>query len=368
MRMKLYVKMRSLLVVAFFLDLRESSGRSSLENALTIVTTVSSSFFALLLYHIHKNISCTVQVPLGRGSTVAIITPFDGTTGKIDFPALQGLLKYHLQSGTTNLCILGTTGENAVLSMTEREQVLNCAVDLVKGRMHIMAGTGTIDPNHVRELTLQAADLGCDSALIVTPYYVKPPQAGLIQHMISAADIPGGLPVVVYNVPGRTAVNMSDESIAVCAQHDNIIAVKDATGDLTRVGNLKRLLAEANVKDFLLFSGDDETTLDFLTLPLERGGGGDGCISVTANVAAKEMATMVQLGLQGKKDEAQVINERLMGLHNNLFCESSPMPAKWAAHRLGLINSAYCRPPLLQLTNKDSQDKVEAALRLAGLL
>jgi 4-hydroxy-tetrahydrodipicolinate synthase len=299
---------------------------------------------------------------------VAIITPYDGNTGKIDFSALQGLLNYHLNAGTTNLCILGTTGEASVLSMEERKQVLTCAVDMVKGRMPIMAGTGTIDPNHVKEMTLQAADLGCDAALIVTPYYVKPPQAGLIQHMITAADIPGGLPVVIYNVPGRTGVNMSDESIATCAQHDNIVAVKDATGDLTRVGNLKRLLKESDINDFLLYSGDDGTTLDFLTLALEQGGGGDGCISVTANVAAKDMATMIQAALQGNKQDAQVINERLMALHKNLFCESNPMPAKWAAHRLGLINSAYCRPPLLELTNKASQEKVEDALRLAGLL
>jgi 4-hydroxy-tetrahydrodipicolinate synthase len=297
---------------------------------------------------------------------VAIITPFDGKTGKVDFPALQGLLNYHLQAGTTNLCILGTTGEASVLSMDERAQVLKCAVDMCKGRMPIMAGTGTIDPRHVQELTLQAADLGCDAALIVTPYYVKPPQGGLIQHFITSADIVGGLPVVIYNVPGRTGVNMSDESIATCAQHDNIVAVKDATGDLTRVGNLKRRLKEANAaNDFLLYSGDDGTTLDFLTMP---GGGGDGCISVTANIAAKDMATMVQLALQGKTQDAKVINERLVSLHNNLFCESNPMPAKWAAHRLGLINSAYCRPPLLELTSKASQDKVEEALRLAGLL
>jgi 4-hydroxy-tetrahydrodipicolinate synthase len=298
---------------------------------------------------------------------VAIITPFDGKTGKIDFQALQGLLKYHLDAGTTNLCILGTTGESSVLTMDERAQVLKCAVDLCKGRMPILAGTGTIDPRHVQEMTVQAADLGCDAALIVTPYYVKPPQGGLIQHFITAADIAGGLPVVIYNVPGRTGVNMSDESIATCAQHDNIVAVKDATGDLSRVGNLKQLLKEASVAvdDFLLYSGDDGTTLDFLTMP---GGGGDGCISVTANVAAKDMATMVQLALQGKSQEAQVINARLQSLHKNLFCESNPMPAKWAARRLGLINSAYCRPPLLELTNKASQDKVEEALRLAGLM
>lgn len=310
------------------------------------------------------------QVPLRRGATVAIITPFEEATGKIDFPALQGLLKYHLQAGTSNLCILGTTGEASVLSMDEREQVLKCAVDMVKGKMTILAGTGTIDPSATRSMTLQAADVGCDAALIVTPYYVKPPQAGLIQHMVDVADIPGGLPVTVYNVPGRTSVDMSDASIATCAQHENIVALKDASGDLSRVEHLKRLLKENNVNedDFLLYSGDDSSTLDFLTLPPERGGGGDGCISVTANVAAKDMATMVNAALQGKTEDAHVINERLKGLHSTLFCEPSPMPVKWAAQRLGLINSAYCRPPLLEMTNQGSQEKVSDALRLAGLI
>jgi len=302
-----------------------------------------------------------LQNPLKPGSSVALVTPFDESTGNIDYPALRQLLQYHLEAGTDNLCILGTTGEASVMSMDERAQVLKIAVEEVKGQMPILVGTGTIDPVHVKAMTQQAVDLGCDASLVTTPYYVKPPQRCLIQHMVTAAEH-YGLPVCIYNVPGRTAVNMLDESIAIAAQHENVVAVKDATGDLSRVANLRNELSRNDVvDDFLLFSGDDGTSMDFIL------GGGDGCISVTANVAPTAMHRLVEACRAGDAERAAEINAPLAALHQKLFCEANPIPAKWAVHRLGLTKSPWCRPPLDAMDPLYATD-VEDALRQAGLL
>jgi len=308
-----------------------------------------------------------------RGSTVALVTPMHESTGDVDYVSLRKLLRLHVESGTHNLCVLGTTGEASVLSSQERERVLRTAVELVKGKMTILAGTGTIDPKSTKAMTQQAIDVGCDAALVVTPYYVKPPQRGLIQNTVAAADL--GLPVVVYNVPGRTGVDFKDENIAVCAQHPNVVGVKDATGDVSRVANLRRLLSEqrgggGGDDDFLLYSGDDSTSLRFVEL------GGDGCISVTANVAPRDMSIMMNKALSqsqgtgdgGGNESASSIDERLAGLHRDLFLESNPMPAKWALYRLGLIESPYCRPPLTTFDFDTYGADVEAALKQAGLL
>lgn len=281
-------------------------------------------------------------------------------TGAVDIEGLRKLLRYHIQQETDNLCILGTTGEASVLTMEERKLVLTTAVSEVKGMIPILVGTGTINPTAVKTLTQQAMDLGCDAGLVVTPYYVKPPQRCLIQHMTDAADL--GLPVIIYNVPGRTGVDFKDENIAIAAQHPGIIGVKDATGDVSRVENLRKLTNEnSSSKGFLLYTGDDGTTLDFILR------GGDGCISVTANVAANAMHRLVQAALEGRVEEATSIDAPLQGLHNNLFCESNPIPVKWAAMRLGLVDSAYVRPPLAQL-EKLFESQVEDALRQAGLV
>ena len=290
-----------------------------------------------------------------RGSTVALVTPFLPNSDAIDVAALRRLLQYHVAAGTPNLCILGTTGESSVLTTEERARVWQIAVEEVKGKMTLLAGTGTINPQTVKAMTQQAADLGCDAALVVTPYYVKPPQRCLVDHMTKAAD--GPLPVIIYNVPGRTGVNMADESIALAAQHPNVIGLKDATGDVGRLTSLKPLVPS----DFLIYSGDDGTTLDFLSK------GGDGCISVTANVAAKQMADMASLALSGRIEEAATINAKLDDLHSNLFCESNPIPTKWALKRMGMIESAYCRPPLAEM-DPSFAPRVEAALKLAGLI
>ena len=269
--------------------------------------------------------------------------------------ALRGLLRFHVESETDGLCVLGTTGEAAVMTMAERETVLKIVVEEVKGKIPILVGTGTIDPAHVKEMTLQAIDLGCDASLVVTPYYVKPPQRGLVKHMLSMADL--GLPVVIYNVPGRSGSDMKPESIALCADHPNIIGVKEATGDVGRVQELRDLTGDK----LLLLSGDDGTDAEF-TLK-----GGDGCISVTANLAPKQKHDLMMAAIAGDKDEVEKIGSPLRDLNGKLFCEANPIPVKWAMKRIGKIPTGYCRPPLDELDG-EFQPIVEEALRTAGLI
>lgn len=294
------------------------------------------------------------RVPLGNGSYVALVTPMT-KTGTVDLSALRSTLKWHVESGTDGLCILGTTGEATTLSMKEREEVLEITVDEVKGKMPILVGTGTINPDAVREQTLQAIDMGCDGALVVTPYYVKPPQRALVKHFQTVADL--GLPVIMYNVPGRTAVDMSAETIALCAEHENIVGLKDATGQIERVEGIRKLCGD----DFLLLTGDDSTGVDFMVK------GGDGCISVTANVSPAKMHQIMSLLLEGKADEAMRINADLEMLHDKLFVEANPIPVKWALQRMGQITTGYCRPPLAEL-DPEYNAIIEKALETGGCI
>lgn len=331
-----------------------------------------------------------IKTPMRQGSYVALITPMS-ETGAIDFPTLRSLLQFHLESGTDGLCILGTTGEGkstvssmlfkyyifgmhmltihiindyitaSVLTMDERKKVLDVAVEEVKGKIPILVGTGTIDPEHVKEQTLQAIDCGCDASLVVTPYYVKPPQRALIRHFETMADL--GLPVCIYNVPGRTGVDFLPESIAKVAGHPNIVAVKEATGDVSRLAQIHKA-CEANgvPKDkLLLLSGDDGTTDKFVL------DGGDGCISVTANVAPTRMHDLMMAALKKDTEEVYRINAPLRSLHTDAFCEANPIPIKWATKRIGKIDCAYLRPPLDELA-PEFHGVVEQALIEAGLL
>uniref|UniRef100_A0A7S4QNY9 4-hydroxy-tetrahydrodipicolinate synthase n=2 Tax=Ditylum brightwellii TaxID=49249 RepID=A0A7S4QNY9_9STRA len=293
-------------------------------------------------------------VPLKQGSTVALITPMT-PTGEVDMPALRNILRFHVESGTDGLCILGTTGEASTLSMAERATVLTAAVEEVKGKIPIMAGVGTIDPEHVKEMTQQAIDVGCDAALVVTPYYVKPPQRGLVKHFLTMAEM--GLPVVIYNVPGRTGVDFQSNNLALCADHENIVALKDATGDLDRLEEVRNYVGDK----LLLYSGDDSTEAEYVLR------GGDGCISVTANVAPAQMHNLIMAALNKDVAEVEKINGPLKELHNNLFCEANPIPAKWAVKRIGKMDSAYCRPPLDELA-PEFHSLIEASLTEAGLL
>jgi len=294
------------------------------------------------------------RLPLCKGAYVAIVTPFT-STGSVDLEGLRKLLKYHLDGGTDGICVLGTTGESATLSMSEREAVLKLTVEEVKGKIPILVGTGTINPEHVKEQTIQAMELGADAAMVVTPYYVKPPQRGLVKHFTAIADL--GMPIVLYNVPSRTACDLLPETIALCAQHENIIGVKEATGKLERVSQIRSLCGD----DLLLLSGDDSSETEFVLL------GGDGCISVTANVAPSAMHEMITSALNGDADAARTQNEKLKSLHKNLFIDPSPMPVKWALQRIGLIDTDLCRLPLDVLDKKYYPD-IEKALSAAELI
>jgi 4-hydroxy-tetrahydrodipicolinate synthase len=295
-------------------------------------------------------------MPLKQGSTVALVTPYH-PDGNIDFPALETLLNYHVESQTDGLCILGTTGEASLLTMEERKAILDCAVKIVKGKIPMMVGTGSIDPNAVKEMTQQAIDCGCDASLVVSPPYIKPPQRGLVNHFLTMADL--GLPVVIYNVPGRTAVDVLPETIGLCAGHEHIVAVKEATGDLSRVAAIRAATSDLEIP-LLLYSGDDDSEAEFVLQ------GGDGCISVTANVAAASMHEMMMACLAGDREKAMDINAKLSGIHNTIFCESNPIPAKWALKRMGMINSAFCRPPLMEMDPKFNM-AVEEVLKTAGV-
>lgn len=300
--------------------------------------------------------STVSQNPLVRGSSVALVTPFDETTGNIDETSLRALLQFHVEQHTDNVCILGTTGESAVLSMAERERIIQIAVSELKGKIPILVGTGSNNPVVTKEMTLQAMDLGCDACLVVTPYYSKPPQRGLIRHMTDMADV--GLPLIVYNVPGRTAVDMSDESIAIAAEHPNIIGAKDATGNLDRVQSLLSKLSHPD--EFLLYSGDDATSVDFCL------SGGSGCISVTANVVPNAMHEMIQAALAGDNTTARDLDAKIAQFHDVLFCETSPMPVKYAMSKLMRV-SPYCRPPLDVLAPQ-YRTVIDNALREAKLI
>ena len=295
-----------------------------------------------------------------QGSYVALITPMT-PTGAIDFEGLRALLQFHAEAGTDGLCILGTTGEASVMTMAERKSVLDVAVEEVKGKMPILVGTGTIDPQHVKEQTLQAIDCGCDASLVVTPYYVKPPQRGLMKHFESMADL--GLPVCIYNVPGRTGVDFLPKSIGEIAGHPNIVAVKEATGDVSRVVKIREACEANGVSSdsLLLLSGDDGSTDEFVLL------GGDGCISVTANVAPSHMHNLMMAALKKDKDEVERINAPLRNLHQDEFCEANPIPIKWAVERIGKIDCAYLRPPLDELA-PEHHKTLENALKVAGLI
>ncbi|MGY0614043.1 4-hydroxy-tetrahydrodipicolinate synthase [Vibrio sp. FJH11] len=288
------------------------------------------------------------------GSIVALITPFKAD-GEVDFDSLQRLVEYHIESGSDGIVAVGTTGESATLTIEEHVKVVNKVVEFANGRIAVIAGTGANATHEAVTFSKLLADSGISGFLSVTPYYNKPTQEGLYLHYKAIAEA-SAIPLILYNVPGRTAVDMLPETVARLSKIDNIVGIKDATGDLSRVAIHRELCGE----DFILLSGDDATGLEFVKL------GGNGVISVTNNIAAKDMADMFHLASEGKYEEAEAINQRLMTLHKNLFVEASPIPVKWAAQKLGLIDDGSLRLPLTTLSEK-MQPIVEQALRDARI-
>lgn len=288
------------------------------------------------------------------GSIVALITPFD-SDGEVDYASLKKLVDFHVAAGTDAIVSVGTTGESATLSIEEHVKVVSKTVEFAEGRIPVIAGTGANATHEAITFSRLFNNTGIKGCLSVTPYYNKPTQEGLYLHYKAIAE-ETDIPQILYNVPGRTAVDLLPETVARLSEIKVIAGLKDATGDLSRVHKHRELCRD----DFVLLSGDDSTGLDFVKL------GGNGVISVTNNIAAADMAKMMHLALNGQFEEAEAINQRLMGLHKNLFVESSPIPVKWAAHQMGLIELGDLRLPLTTLSEK-AQPVVLEAMKLAGL-
>lgn len=287
------------------------------------------------------------------GSIVALVTPMHAD-GSVDWQALGRLLDLHLASGTAAIGAVGTTGESATLNVSEHCEVIKFCVNHSAGRIPVVAGTGANSTREAIELTAAAAEAGADACLLVTPYYNRPTQRGLYEHFKAVNDAVA-VPQILYNVPGRTAVDMSNDTVLRLAQLNNVIGLKDATGDLQRG---KELLQHCD-KDFAVYSGDDPTAMELILA------GGKGNISVTANVAPVLMAQLCALALAGKREEAAAIHARLTPLNEALFLESNPIPVKWALCRRGLIGEGI-RLPMTPLDER-YHAQILSALEAAGV-
>lgn len=293
--------------------------------------------------------------PLFYGSITALITPMD-QYGEVDFDALKKLVEHHINAGTHAIVSVGTTGESATLSIEENVKTILKTLEFADGRIPVIAGTGANATSEAITMTKLLNGSGVAGCLSVVPYYNKPTQEGMYQHFKAIAESTD-LPQILYNVPGRTGSDMQPETVARLAKIKNIVGIKEATGDVSRVAKIKQLAGD----DFIVLSGDDATGLESMKA------GGEGVISVTNNIAAADMAKMCNLALAGKFDEAEEINQRLMSLHKDLFVESNPIPVKWAAYKLGLIPEPVLRLPLTVLS-ESAQPIMLKALQAAKLL
>ncbi|HYN76513.1 MAG TPA: 4-hydroxy-tetrahydrodipicolinate synthase [Lamprocystis sp. (in: g-proteobacteria)] len=289
-----------------------------------------------------------------RGSIVALITPMDAEGG-IDDASLKRLVDFHVEAGTTAIVSVGTTGESATLDEEEHCWLISRTLELAAGRIPVIAGTGANSTREAITLTRCAKEAGAAAALLVTPYYNKPTQEGLYLHYRAVAEAVD-LPQILYNVPGRTACDLLPDTAARLAVIDNIVGIKDATGDLKRVALLRAGCGD----DFALYSGDDASSCDFLLL------GGDGVISVTANVAPRQMQDLCAAARADDRPRARAIDHQLAGLHRDLFVQSNPIPVKWAVAEMGLCGGGI-RLPLTGLSDQ-YQAAVRAALLQAGCL
>ncbi|MFI3179214.1 MAG: 4-hydroxy-tetrahydrodipicolinate synthase [Methylococcaceae bacterium] len=272
-----------------------------------------------------------------QGSIVALVTPMY-ENGAIDKESLEKLVIYHIDQGTDALVAVGTTGESATLSEDEHCEVIKTIVEYVSGRIPVIAGTGSNSTTEAINLTRKAQQAGADACLIVTPYYNKPTQEGLYLHYKTIAEAVD-IPQILYNVPGRTACDMLPETIGRLSKLTNIIGVKEATGDLTRVKKIRDLAGE----DFAIYTGDDATSVEFCLI------GGNGSITVTGNIAPRLVHEMIMAAITGDKETALAIDEKLADLHKNLFIQSNPIPVKWAVAEMGLMRQGI-RLPLTWLT------------------
>ena len=279
-----------------------------------------------------------------QGSFVALVTPML-SDGSLDYQSLESLIEWHIEKGTNGIVAVGTTGESATVSVKEHLQIIEHTISFADGRIPVIAGTGANSTEEAIELTQTAASLGANFALIVTPYYNKPTQEGLYQHYIKIADAVE-MPQILYNVPSRTACDLRPETVARLCSHPNIIGIKEAVDDLARLNEL--LSISERVRDqkyFSILSGDDPTFCEFMSQ------GGDGVISVAANVLPKEISQICSLNLEGHLADAQELNEMFTSIYELLFVESNPIPVKWILEQMQKINSGIRLP----LTTLDSQ-------------
>jgi len=288
------------------------------------------------------------------GSLVAVVTPM-GENGQIDYECLGRLVDWHVAAGTAGIVIAGTTGESATLSKKEHAEVITNCVEIAAGRLPVIAGTGSNSTRQTIELSVEVGKSAIAGYLMVTPYYNKPTQEGLYQHFRAIADAVAH-PVMLYNVPGRTAVDMLPETVARLSAHPRIFGIKEATGDISRVGQILDLAAP----EFRLYSGDDATAREFMLA------GGHGVVSVTSNVAPEAMAQMCAAALSGDADTAARTDAALADLHRDLFVESNPIPVKWALERMDRIPGGI-RLPLTRLS-AEHESVVAAALATAGIV
>lgn len=289
-----------------------------------------------------------------RGSMVALVTPMNADNS-LDWATLHKLVDWHLEQGTHGIVPMGTTGESPTLDVTEHLEVIRRVVDQVQGRIPVIAGTGSNSTAEAVEFTAAAKDRKADACLLITPYYNKPTQEGLfLHHEFIARQV--AIPQILYNVPSRTGVDLRVETAVRLSRVANIVGIKEATGELSRI----TFLREQASADFAVLSGDDETAVAAMEL------GAQGEISVTANVAPRQVADMCSAALRGDFAEAQRINERLLAVHRAMFTESNPIPVKWALHLMGLIGTGI-RLPLTPLSESHRQPLANA-LHAAGIL
>ena len=296
----------------------------------------------------------TQQATSIHGSIVALVTPMHHD-GSVDWDALKKLVEWHIEQGTHSIVAVGTTGESATLDVEEHAQVIEAVIKAAAGRIPIIAGTGANSTREAIELTETARKLGADAALLVTPYYNKPTQEGLYQHYKAIAEAVD-LPQILYNVPGRTGVDMHNDTVIRLADVDRIVGIKDATGDLNRGHDLINRLNQKSA----VYSGDDATAYRLILL------GAQGNISVTANVAPGVMSQVCEAAKAGNREEAEQLNNSIAVLHQILFCESNPIPVKWALSDMGLIGTGI-RLPLTVLA-ESYQPQVHQALLDSGVI
>ena len=288
------------------------------------------------------------------GSIVAIVTPMH-EDGSLDLPCLRKLVDFHVQEGTDAIVIVGTTGESPTVDVEEHQELIRVAVDQAAGRIPVIAGTGANSTSEAIEMTEFAKKVGADAALSVVPYYNKPTQEGLYRHFKAIAEAVD-IPVILYNVPGRTVADLGNETTLRLAQIPNVVGIKDATGNMERAAELINRAPEG----FSVFSGDDGTACALLLL------GGKANISVVANVAPRMMHEMCMAAVSGNVMKARELNFRLSALSRQLFCEANPIPVKWACQQMGLMEGGI-RLPLTPLS-AECHERVRSAMRQAGLL